>query len=369
VEKSATENEVPAAVEDTSLSILKRWPRLNRALKFLAAVVGAVGVAATGLGYLSNVMDFLNQQIAQRHVRSDLVAAADDRLVHHDYEAAWAANAKLRQLSPKDASAAAQQAQIAMQWLEDVHLSSQIGPQGYSAVVDPLKTVLVERLAETQGPARADLQAHIGWANFLRYRDGWPDLGIAGEFDAAIASDPANLYGHVMRGFWLLWQDRPIDAARADFAIAMQSKTNPAFSDRLIMASLTNIQSDELMAGAIEYANMIRRTGRNFDDHTKKELISYYSECLHDNGLLARIVGTLPASEQTLLLDWLKKAAKSQGDQWVASYYAAYFAARDGQKADAIQRYTNLIGTMPDKERPGIDIYRFSQEALKQLQK
>jgi hypothetical protein len=297
------------------------------------------------------------------------VAAADERLTHHDYEAASAANAKARQLAPTDGSATAQQVQIAIKWLEDVHLSSANGPQTFSAVVDPLKAVLVERLAETRGTARADLQAHIGWANFLRSRDGLPAVDIAEEFDAAIASDPANLYGHVMRGFWILWQAQSIDAARADFDIAMRSTTDPAFSDRTIMAGLTNIQSDEFMAGAIEYANTIRRTGRDLDDHTKRLLIWYYSNCLHDNQLLARIAKTLPASEQTPLLDWLKKAAASPGDKRVASYFAAFFAARDGQKSDAIQRYTNLVGTTPDNERSGNEIYRMSQDALKQLHK
>jgi hypothetical protein len=366
------ENEATGPVVDTPPAMAQRWPRLRRIMQSMAAVIAAVGVAAAGIGYLTGGMDFVGKQMDHWRARSEVhtfVAAADDRLVHHDYEAAWAANASARQLSPTDAPAAAQQLRIAMKWLEDVRVNSASGPQTFTAVVDPLKAVLIERLAETRGAARADLQAHIGWANFLRSRDGLPDTDIAEEFDAAIASDPANLYGHVMRGFWILWQDQPIDAARADFVVAMHSGTDPAFSDRLIMASLTNIKTDEFMAGAIEYANTIRRAGRDIDDHTKRSLIWYYSNCLHDNQLLARIAGTLPAGEQTLFLDWLRTAGKSPGDQRAASYFAAYFAARDGQKTDAIQRYTNLIETIPDSERKDNEIYRLSQEALKRLRK
>jgi hypothetical protein len=110
----------------------------------------------------------------------------------------------------------------------------------------------------------------------------------------------------------------------------MRSATDPAFSDSLIMASLTNNMTDEFMAGAIEYGNAIRRTGRDIDDRAKKRLIWYYSNCLHDNKLLARIARTVPASEQTLLVDWLKTGADAPGDQRGASYFAAYFAARDG---------------------------------------
>jgi hypothetical protein len=70
---------------------------------------------------------------------------------------------------------------------------------------------LVERLATTHGREKADLHAHIGWANFLRYRDGRPKTDIGEEFDAAIRED--NLNGHVMRGFWNLWEGGPIEAA------------------------------------------------------------------------------------------------------------------------------------------------------------
>jgi hypothetical protein len=372
VGKSAMEKEVPDTVEDTSPLIPRRWPRLRRLLKSIGALIAAVGVAAAGIGYLTSGAEFFSKQVDRSRAQSELrtfVAAADERLMHLDYEAAWAANAKARHLTPTDAHAAAQQVQIAIKWLENAHVSSASGPQSFSAVVDPLKAVLIERLAETRGAARADLEAHIGWANFLRSRDGLPATDIAEEFDAAIADDPANLYGHVMRGFWILWQGQPIDAARADFDVAMHNATDPAFSDRLIMASLTNITTDEFMAGAIEYANTIRRTGRDIDDRTKRLLIWYYSNCLHDNKLLVRIARTLPASEQTLLLDWLRKGANALGDQRVASYFAAYFATRGGQESDAIQRYTNLILTTPDKERTDIEIYRLSQEALRQLQK
>jgi hypothetical protein len=72
-------------------------------------------------------------------------------------------------------------------------------------VVDPLKSALVRR-PSTHGRERADLHAHIGWSNFLRYRDGRPKTYIGEEFDTAIREDPDNLYGHAMRGFWMSFQ-------------------------------------------------------------------------------------------------------------------------------------------------------------------
>jgi hypothetical protein len=266
-------------------AIAQRWPRIRQWLTLISAVIAAIGVAAAGIGYIKDGAQFVSVIEGYFRDKSELssfVAAAAERLGHNDYEAAMAANAKARKLAPRDPSAAAQQAQIAMIWLEDMRISSADGPQSFAAVVDPLKAVLVERLAKTEGAMKADIQAHIGWANFLRSRDGYPAIDVVEEFDAAIAKDPNNLYGHVMRGFWTLWRGEPINRARADFNVAMQSVTNPAFSDSLIMASLTNVSSDEFMAGAVEYADAIRRAGRNLDDPIKRRLISYYSSCVHD---------------------------------------------------------------------------------------
>jgi hypothetical protein len=224
----------------------ERWQRIRRLATFVSAVIAAIGIASGLIGYLTTGAQFfsdIEEYFQGRSVLHSLIAAANDRLAQTDYEAAWRANAKARQLAPRNAAAAEQQARIAMKWLENVHLSSSGGPQYFSDVVDPLKAALVERLAGTHDREKADVHAHIGWANFLRYRDGRPKSDIGEEFDAAIREDPDNLYGHVMRGFWILWEGGPIDKARGDLDLALRSSTDPAFSDGLVMASLTNITS------------------------------------------------------------------------------------------------------------------------------
>jgi tetratricopeptide (TPR) repeat protein len=338
-------------------------------MKAVGAVVAAIGIASAGIGYITNGARFFSDIAEYLQGRSEmrsLIDAAEDRLVHADYEAAWRANAKARGLAPRNAAAAAQQARIAMRWLEDVHLSSADGPQTFSPVVDPLKSALIERLAGTQGREKADIHAHIGWANFLRYRDGHPDTDIAKEFDAAIGEDPDNLYGHVMRGFWILWNGGPIDKARGDFEIALRSTADPAFSDKLIMSGLLNITSDDFMAGAIEYADTIRRAGRDIDDHTKRRLMWYYSICLHDTKLLATIEKALPAGEQMVVLAWLKQSNIPAYESRVATYFMAHFAEKDGKREEALRLYGDLVSTSPGK---GENLTGLAQAAVSRLHK
>ncbi len=312
--------------------------------------------------FFAGIADYFEGQSELRA----LIATADERLTRADFETAWLTNAKARQLAPKNADAAAQQARIAMKWIENVRLSSAAGPKSFSEVVDPLKAVLIERLASARGQQKADLHAHIGWANFLRFRDGHPKTDIAEEFDAALIEDPDNLYGHVMRGFWILWNGGPIDKARGDFDIALRSNTDPAYSDMLIMSALLNNSSDEFMAGSIDYAEKIRKAGRNLDDGTKSKLIQYYTVCLRNKDLLARFGRTLPAAEQVAFLDWLRQANVDAYKTRVATYFMAVFAESAGRRDEATGLYSNLVSTSPNA---GEDLTRLSQDAVSRLQK
>jgi tetratricopeptide (TPR) repeat protein len=345
-----------------------RWARVRRWATSLSAIIAALGIVSAGIGYVTSGVQFfvdIGDYFEGQSELKSLIAAADERLARADFDSAWQTNAKARQLAPKNAEAAAQQARIAMKWLENVQLSTTAGPRKFSDVVDPLKSVLIERLAGAQGREKADLHAHIGWANFLRARDGHPPAAIAEEFEAALREDPDNLYGRVMRGFWVLWTRGPLDKARTDFDVALRSNVDPAFSDGLIMSALTNSTSDAFVAGAIEFANKIRKAGRNISDAQKATLIWYYSTGLRSSETLLKISAVLPADEQIAFLDWLRQADTDDYRKRTATYAMAVFAERAGRKDEALQHYTTLVSTSPGA---GEDLTRLSQEAVGRLQ-
>ena len=335
----------------------------------VSATVAAIGIASALIGYLTTGVQFfsnIEEYFQGQSELHSLIDAANERLAQADYAAAWRVNTKARELAPRNAAAAQQQARIAMKWLEDARLSSAGGPQHFSDVADLLKSALVQRLPATHGREEADLHALIGWASFLRYRDGFPKTDIGEEFDIAIREDPDNLYGHVMRGFWILWEGGPIDAARGDLDRALRNSTDPTFSDRMIMSGLTNSTSDDFIAAAVGYADKIRLAGRNIDDRTKRLPIWHYSICLHNRDLLTAIGGTLPPSEQILLLDWLKQADISTTDRRVATYFMAYFAEISGKREDALGLFGDLARTQSNATD---DVARLSQAAVRRLTK
>jgi hypothetical protein len=345
------------------------WGRIRRWAKSIAAIIAAVGVISAGVGYITSGVEFFSSISDyfrdQSEVRS-LITAADERLARADFEAAWLTNAKARQLAPRNTTAAEQQARVAMTWLRSMYVAIPVSAQRVNETVDPLKSALIERLGDTRGREKANLYAHIGWANFLRYRAGRPQADIVEEFDAAIREDADNPYAHAMRGFWILSSGGPIDRARGDLDAALRSGVDPAHTDLLVTKGLLSNTSDAFMLGAIEYADRIRKAGRNIDDSTKKQLLWYYSISLRDRDLLAGINTTVPVAEQSSFLDWLRQANVEASDKRVATYFMAFFAERGGKTEDALRLYRELITT---SRGAGENLTELSQAGVRRLQR
>ena len=285
----------PAQEERVPAKGTQKWNRIRRWAKSISALIAAVEIAAAGIGYItdgvqffSGIADYFDDQSELR----SLVAAADERLTRTDYEAAWQTNAKARELAPGNAGAAEQQARIAMKWLENMRVSSADGRQTLGDVVEPLKSVLIERLADTEdgrGPIFAPISAgpiffSIAPGAADRHRRGVRRRDRRGS-GQSLRSRHARLLD--------LSNGGPIDKARADFDVALESATDPAYSDMLIMAGLMSRTSDEFMVGAIEYADKIRKAGRNVGAGTKRSLAWYYTIGLRDMDLLAKISAIL----------------------------------------------------------------------------
>jgi hypothetical protein len=101
--------EGPAQDEGVPERGTERWRRIRRWAKSISAIIAAIGIASAGIGYITSGVQFF-ADIAeyfqgQSELRS-LIVTADERLTRADFEAAWLANAKARQLAPRNAETA-----------------------------------------------------------------------------------------------------------------------------------------------------------------------------------------------------------------------------------------------------------------------
>jgi tetratricopeptide (TPR) repeat protein len=212
--------------------------------------VGVVTVLLSLLLLLNQASQvFAEIRDRQRQV-GELQAMADRQQRAGEYSQAWASleNAAAtaargsylaRLANPPDPErqvVRTAQEDLAMAWLEH---ASAAGGARFADTVDPLLPILIEGADVAAGRRKADLLAHIGWAQFLKSRDGGADAADPEAFyRQAIAIDPGNPYAHAHWGHWLAWKRRPIEEAAAHFDAALASGRARVYVRGVQLASL-----------------------------------------------------------------------------------------------------------------------------------
>ncbi len=321
----------------------RKLGKLAPVAKWIGGLSAAIGLAtAVAQGYAG-----INDRVTRHATVAEAVKVADQRLRDLEYDAAWQANGKALATDPSNAAALAQQTIIAMRWLEDARIGSMAGAKTFGDIADPLEDVLSHRATSARGPHLADIEAHIGWARFLKSRDGVANLRIREEFDAALAIDGGNMYAHVMRGFFAAWNGAPVAEIRADFDAALQSGADPDYCDRMILSALTNSSAEPYEFAAIEYANKIRRQQKPAGADLRERVLWAYEYGLGDTVYLQKLAAAMPPDEQIATLDWLmagQNAARAGND----SVLRAYFLEAAGQTSQALAIYRQVAGTTPE---------------------
>jgi tetratricopeptide (TPR) repeat protein len=341
--------------------VLRRWADLNNVAKVVGSLSAAIGLATAIITGYGAVTDYFGH----RKEAQTAMAAADRQLASGEYRQAWQANAAALKLAPSDKTARQQQITIALRWLENLQPDPNSDHQSFAEAVDPLEQVLVWNESGAQGAVLADLQAHVGWAHFLRSRDGSAPVDVSEEFDHALGADPQNMYGHLYRGFWTVWQHRPLSEARGDLDTAFASAVDPAYSDRIIIAALFSSADDGNRTAPVDYANRIRKAGRDLSGHwTRADILSIYEMGLTDMDFLDQVVAAIPLEEHPALLDWILSGPLNTDRRPNADVVKAYILEREGKTAEAEAAYRQVLTRAPaDRYEAGT----FAEQSLKRL--
>ena len=189
-----------------------------------------------------------------------LLKSEDVELKVRDYAAAWRSLEQASQVDSNSAKVHLAQENLAMAWLEDGHLRQ---GEKFSDIPEKVEPVLSRGIASTKDPQRsADLLAHIGWAYFLRSRDGVFGLDPVGAYSKAAAQDKNNPYAEAMWGHWILWNHGKLSEASQHFSSALASGRQRDFVRLLQFAALEHCPNGECDAEIIRIAGAkFQRTG------------------------------------------------------------------------------------------------------------
>jgi hypothetical protein len=334
-----------------------------KAIKF-SATLKWVGYATAILSLFFGVRELVKliSDRLESHRKVDaLLITKDVELKGRDYPSAWRSLDQASQLAPNSAKVHLAQEDLAMMWLEDIHLPEK---QEWSSIVDKLEPVLTRGIASTTDSQRsADLLAHVGWCYFLRTRDGIFGMDPASAYARAVEKDANNPYAEGMWGHWTLWNGGKLSAASKHFSAALVSSRHRDFVRNMQCAAISECQEDECDEEMMRLANAIRQEHGSVEaDIPDKIFFIYQVKVLRSNPASNPFLHVLAPAEQIATFRWLFDSIDfDESNSLLRACYLAMLQEVAGQREEALANYrmihsksVNRPGSLADAADAGI---------------
>jgi hypothetical protein len=293
--------------------------------------------------------------VADARARKERVAeqlqAAAKQSAAGRHQAAWIALQQATNLESNRSDVRLAQENVAMAWLRQIRGS--IGPETFTDIATRVQPTLMRGIAQSVDQRKADLAAHLGWADFLLWRDGHRELVPDRQFQRAVESDSLNPYAHAMWAYWIVWQHGPDKDVRAHFDAALRSGREPEFVRSLQIAVLARAHTDSAGAELLRIAEDMLESGVRVAPETRRDLAD--GLCL-DNGFLrsharaAALATPVIAPEADLItLTWLLDGIELRQDEASIRDYCLADAEEIGNKpAIALATLKAVRNRLPD---------------------
>jgi len=239
----------------------------------------------------------------------------------------------------------------AMRWLREIRVRREDN-ETFTQVVERVLPTLAEALTPASGQRAADLRAHLGWADFLRTREGASGLDPAAHYRQALADEPANVYAHAMWGHYLMVQRRPIAEARQHFEAAIASGREREYVRGLQFAAMFYFNQTEAAQEELRIASDMRMRGETVEAGVRDRLWSSFYSRLLRKASRAEFLAGLPGKDLLETFLWLYPENEVRSDRrtlW--RFYAGVLEEAAGEKAAARSRFERL---QADLEREGV---------------
>lgn len=250
-----------------------RWQGIGNFLKWIGGI-SAVFSLIIAMVQVSSI--YQNMQNKEKVV-SEFIKIGNLQRDRGNYSAAWDSYAEAIMLNPGSHHARDERVELAMLWMRKIRSTEK--SLSFSEIADRLSPVLFRGVTFSKGKEAADYIAHLGWASYLKFRDGSANPGdVQPYFDWAIAEDPQNAYAHAMLGFWMLFQRKPLSDAAPHFKIALASVDTAARSDirDLQLSALLNTGGQEIEIETLRVADEMRRKGETISMRNKSRILQIY---------------------------------------------------------------------------------------------
>jgi hypothetical protein len=318
--------------------------------RWIATIVGAI---ATILGVSLNldaVGNLVTDRGQQRAMYTQLLETANQQLKERKYDLALkgveeagerreAQGWKLRGLPTLD-EVHAKEADVAMAWLRDIHLLGE--GKTFTSVVERLEPSIQREEVRAMGPRKADLIAHLGYADFLRTRDGHSGLDPAARYEEAMGVDANNPFALAMLGHWRMWHGGSVADSERLFEQALATRREVAFIRQWQLSAFRNRNNDDADFAFLRALNDMRINGEPIGERTLSAAAFVYYSHRHPSSGDA-LLHAMPPQDHLALVQFFINNESADDKRQRYEYYAALLEEATGDRAAARTRLIALL--------------------------
>lgn len=343
----------------------EKEPESKRLLAWIGIVTTVIGLI-TGLSGLMGPLKGWWHQGRQSHA---LIVAAQRQSELGEYSAAMDTLAEILRASPGNVKAQHTQLDVAMAWIENMrtprHDLDAVAPQA-RVIFDRLTPVLEGGLGNSKDYRAADVVAHLGWLNLLK----WRIVGQSGIIEAhlreALRMEPENVFANAMFGEWVLLTHGTLEEAKTHFATALKSGKVKTFVRGCQLEGMIYDDDPGVRAELIRLANQMRKDNDPISDRDKGRIHSYFSTTIGKDSELREVVSAAPPDEVWATYEWVSPplSEASDFDKLERRFIQANIDEVSGKREEALQSYRSLQQEMKD---PNVRIAQRVRDAVRRL--
>lgn len=345
--------------------IPQKEPGTKRLLAWIGVVTAVIGLI-TGLSGLVGPLKGWWKQGRQSHA---LLATAQRQEGLGEYSAAMDTLAEILKANPGDTKARHAQLDVAMAWIENMrtprHDLDEVAPQA-RVIFDRLTPVLEGGLGASREYRAADVVAHLGWLNLLKWRITGQAGIIESHLRESLQMEPENVFANAMFGEWVLLTHGSLEEAKAHFTTALKSGKAKTFVRGCQLEGMIYDDDPGVRAELIRVANQMRKDNDPISDGDRGRIRSYFSTTIGTDAELREVVSAVPPDEAWATYEWVSPplSEASDFDRLERRFIQANIDEVSGKRDEALQIYRSLEKEIKD---PNVRVSQRVRDAMRRL--
>jgi hypothetical protein len=343
-------------------------PESKRLLAWIGVVTAVIGLI-TGLSGLVGPLKGWWKTGRQSHA---LLASAQRQEQLGEYSAAMDTLAEILKANPGDTKALHTRLDVAMAWIENMrtprHDLDEVAPQA-RVIFDRLTPVLEGGLGTSNEYRAADVVAHLGWLNLLKWRITGQAGIIESHLREALQMEPENVFANAMFGEWVLLTHGSLEEAKTHFTTALKSGKAKTFVRACQLEGMIYDDDPGVRAELIRVANQMRKDNDPISDGDRGRIHSYFSTTIGTDAELREVVSAAPPDEVWATYDWVSPPSVQASDfeNLERRFIQANIDEVSGKRGEALQIYRSLDQELKQRKDSGPRISQRVRDAVQRL--